>query len=263
MRVVIIGSGSVAEALAIAIADADCGTLKLTQIFGRNAARVDEVAKLANCTDAKCDPTELAEADLYILAVNDDAIVELGANLPFSEGAIVVHTAGSVPLEALQNNSKLKRGVIYPMQSFSKGRRVDFKAVPLFIESDDTGAFATIKLAAKALSDNVVKASSERRKSLHLGAVFACNFVNAMLVASTDILAQNELPLTLYQPLIKETIDKAMQPNIHPIQMQTGPAVRGDKQTTQRHIELLKDSPELIEVYKTISKYIWETSKKI
>lgn len=263
MRVVIIGSGNVAEALAIAIANAENSTLKLTQIFGRNKQRIREIAALSRCSNYKSEPKDLASAELYILAVRDSAIAELGATLPFAEGAIVAHTAGSVPLEVLHKTSKLRRAVIYPMQTFTKGRSIDFKEVPLFIESDDPESLILVRFAAKALSNNVVKISSERRRTLHLGAVFACNFVNAMLAASTDILAKNDLPLTLYRPLIDETISKAMSSNLHPMQMQSGPAVRGDKETAERHIELLKESPELIEVYKIISKYIWETSKKI
>ncbi len=263
MRVVIIGSGSVAEAFAIAVANANRGTIKLTQVFGRNKQRVKEVATLARCSNAKTDPKDLAEAELYILAVSDSSIAELGATLPFSEGAIVAHTAGSVPIEVLHKTSKLSRAVIYPMQTFSKGRSLNFKEIPLFIEADDPTVFAAVKFAAKALSHNVVKLSSERRKSLHLGAVFACNFVNAMFSASHDILVKNDLPLSLYEPLISETISKAMTPNVHPMAMQSGPAVRGDKETIERHLKMLEESPELIEVYKTISTYIWEISKRI
>lgn len=263
MRVVIIGSGGVAEALAVAVANASRGTIKLVQIFGRNVQRVNEIAQLAKCSNAKSDPKDLAQAELYIMAVSDSSIAELGATLPFADGAIVAHTAGSVPLEALHKTSKLGRAVIYPMQTFTKGRELDFSEIPLFIEADDPEVLASVKFAAKALSHNVVKLSSERRKSLHLGAVFACNFVNAMLAASYDILAKNDLPLTLYEPLIRETLAKAMIPNRHPIEMQTGPALRGDRETVERHLEQLKDSPELIEVYKTISTYIWEISKKI
>ncbi|MFI3248223.1 MAG: Rossmann-like and DUF2520 domain-containing protein [Rikenellaceae bacterium] len=259
----IIGNGSVAEALAIAIADTDCNTLQIAQIYGRNIHRIKELAKLVGCSNIGTRPEDLAKAELYILAVNDSSISELATQLPFAEGSIVAHTAGSVPLDALPKRETLNRAVIYPMQTFSKGRKVNFKDVPLFIETDNADSFAIVKYAAKSLSNNVIKTSSERRKTLHLGAVFACNFVNAMLGASADILSKNELPLALYEPLINETLVKAMQPGKHPKQMQSGPAVRGDRGTIERHLELLKDSPELIEVYKTISTYIWETSKKI
>ncbi len=263
MRVVIIGSGSLAESLAIAVANAKNNTLTLSQIFGRNVHRVNEVAQLSGCQNRATNPMDLAKAELYILAVSDSSIAELSRSLPFAEGAIVAHTAGSVPLEVLPLTTTQRRAVIYPMQTFTKGRRVDFSDIPILIEADDMESFTLIKHAAKSLSNNVVKLSSRRRRSLHLGAVFACNFVNAMLSASSDILSQHDLPLALYEPLIRETLAKAMSPETHPMQMQSGPAVRGDQETMERHMEQLDELPELKDVYKTISKYIWETSKRI
>ncbi|MFI3289160.1 MAG: Rossmann-like and DUF2520 domain-containing protein [Rikenellaceae bacterium] len=263
MRVVIIGSGSVAEALAIGVASANSNKVILTQIFGRNEQRVNRVAMLSRCKNRSTNPADLAKADLYILAVSDSSIAELATTLPFANGAIVAHTAGSVSLDILPQTTTQRRAVIYPMQTFTKGRRLDFREIPLFIEADDQECFTMVRSVAKVLSNNVVKLSSERRRSLHMGAVFASNFVNAMYAASSDILAKHDLPLALYEPLIRETLSKAMLPNVHPMQMQSGPAVRGDRETIEKHIELLKESPELIEVYKTISKYIWETSKRI
>lgn len=264
MRVVIIGSGNVAESLAIAIGSAEkSSTLRLTQIFGRNELRVKEIAELSGCEKTASNPEDLATAELYILAVSDSAIKELASTLPFANGSVVAHTAGSVPLDALPKNERLMRAVLYPMQTFSKGRRVNFSEVPLFVEADDSDGLTIIRYVAKSLSNNVIKISSERRAMLHLGAIFTSNFVNAMLAASYEVISKHDLPLTLYDSLIRETLNKTLSSGIHPMKMQTGPAVRGDRATIERHIELMGEEPEMTEMYKTISTYIWETSKKI
>ncbi|MFR9645414.1 MAG: DUF2520 domain-containing protein [Rikenellaceae bacterium] len=143
------------------------------------------------------------------------------------------------------------------MQSFTKGRRVNFREVPLFIEGDSP----VIAAVANAISSNVIEMSSERRKTLHLAAVFACNFTNAMLTATHEILSQEDIPYDLYRPLVEETISKAFTSTPH--EAQTGAARRGDMKIQSRHVEMLRHDENLTQIYKIISKYIWETSKKI
>ena len=132
-RVVIIGSGNLAEALAQAVARSG---LKLVQLFARNAQRGKTVAALAG-TQWTSDPAWLAEADIYLIAVSDRAVAEAAASLPIPAGAVVAHTAGSVPLEALPDRPTTRRAVFYPLQTFTKGREVDFSQIPVFLETDD------------------------------------------------------------------------------------------------------------------------------
>ncbi len=256
-RVVVIGGGNLAESLIRAIIDSK--EIIIRQIYLRNRERAAELEGLFDI-HTTTNPEELAVADIYILAVSDSAIAELSESLPFAKGAIVAHTAGSTPLTTISDN--LRRGVFYPMQTFTKGRKVDFKKIPLFVEADDEETKQTLFELGRLISDNVTELDSERRRKLHLSAVFVCNFVNAMYGASAELVAEAGLPFDTLKALIEETCAKACATD-NPVKVQTGPAVRGDKATQQRHIELLSENNNLQNIYQTLSKYIWETSKKI
>lgn len=255
-RVVIVGSGNLAEALARAVAGSG---LQLVQLFARNPERGAEVARLAG-TGWTSNPRQLARADIYLFAVSDRAVAELAAALPLPHEAVVAHTAGSVPLEALP--ARFARAVVYPLQTFTRGRTVDFRQIPLFLETDDEALRPRIEAFARKLSDTVLFADSQQRARLHLAAVFACNFANAMYGAGERIMQEAGLGFDLLKPLIAETAAKACDA-ASPGRVQTGPAVRGDRPTLERHALLLEAQPELKTIYETISHYIWETSKKI
>ena len=247
-RAVIIGSGNLAEALARAVTKSG---LKLVQIFARNAARGQQVAALAG-TQWTSDPAGLAEADIYLIAVSDRAVAEAAASLPIPAGAVVAHTAGSVPLEALPGQP-VRRAVFYPLQTFTKGREVDFSQIPVFLETDDE---------ALRLSRTVIWADSACRAKAHLAAVFACNFVNHMYAVAERIAGSAGLPFDVLKPLIAQTAAKALDA-ASPADVQTGPAVRNDTGTRARHCALLDDNLQLKNIYSIISNSIWETSKKI
>ncbi len=259
MRVVIVGSGGVAEGLLRNI-----NPKVLIQLHGRNKPRVKELSSSIGINYSD----ELQAADLYILAVSDDKVPSVAATYPFADGAIVVHTAGSVPMSALQGavdrNPTISIGVLYPMQSFTRGRDIKLQNVPLFIEGDTLETLTIVEQFAQSLSQRVFEVSSEQRRKLHLAAVFACNFTNAMFTASSDIMGHAGVSFDLYEPLINETIAKAIESN-NPRASQTGPAKRGDLSTMASHIDELHSVGDrtLIDLYKNISKYIWETSKKI
>ncbi len=248
--VTIIGSGNVAEAFAYAVAASE---FELCEVAGRNTARVAAIAKMATCRAGEIE--NLSPADLYIVAVSDGAIAELVSRLKTPEGAIVVHCAGSVSLAESGAD-----GVLYPMQSFTAGRRVDFRSVPLFIEVRRGGDL--IEQVARGLSDSVVELNSERRRHLHLAAVFACNFTNAMLTACSEVLEPSGVAMESYRPLVYETIAKAFDMGDSPASAQTGAARRGDIATQQRHVEMLGERDDLADIYRKISSYIWEISKR-
>ena len=170
-RVVIIGSGNLAEALARAVAESG---LELLQLFARNPERCRTVAALAGCGWA-ADPEALRrDADIYLIAVSDRAVAEVASTLPVPASAAVAHTAGSVPLSAIPERFA-RRAVFYPMQTFTKGRRVDFSEIPVFLETADPGFRTELEAFARTLSRTVLWADSAQRGKVHLAAVFGGN----------------------------------------------------------------------------------------
>ena len=256
-QIAIIGSGNLAEALARAVAAAD--GLRLVQLFARNAARGGEVAALAR-TEWTDDPRRLARADLYLIAVSDRAVGEVAARLPIPDGAAVAHTAGSVPLAALPERFA-RRGVFYPMQTFTRGRKVDFGEIPVFIEASSPALCDELEAFARRLSRTVIRSDSAQRAKVHLAAVFACNFANHMYAVGERIVRDAGIDFDVLKPLIAETAAKACDAR-SPLDVQTGPAVRNDFATKARHGDLLSFDLRLKNIYSTISQNIWETSKR-
>lgn len=256
-NIVIIGSGSVAEGLAHEISAAD--GLDLVQIWARN---VERGSRLASETGARWTnkPADLAHADLYILAVGDAAVAEVSAAMPFPAGAVVAHTAGCVDMKDI--SSKIAdRAVLYPLQSFTKGRRTkNFRRTPFFIEGETTHALETVRAVAEALSDNVAEMDSEHRAHIHLAGAFANNFTNAMLSVAERIAADAGAPFDYLRPIIAETVAKAMEmPS--PVMAQTGAAQRGDKDIQEKHLAMLRaEHPEYAGVYELISDIIYKLS---
>ena len=255
--VVVIGSGHVAESLARAVAE--CAEVRLVQLWARNEARAAEIAAQAGCAWA-CRPEELTAADLYLIAVSDRAVADVAATLPIPADAAVAHTAGSVPIESLPAKFA-RRAVFYPLQTFTRGRRIDWSEVPIFIEASTPGLQAEIETFARKLTRRVLHADSARRAQLHLAGVFANNFTNHMYTLGAQLMTRAGLDFELLKPLIAETTAKALAA-AEPTARQTGPAVRGDITTQERHAAMLDD--ELLRnIYSTISQSIWETSRKI
>lgn len=255
---VIIGSGNLAEALARALAASDA---ELRQIYARNEARGRAIAALTGA-EAVSQPEELCTtADIYLIAVSDSAVGEVARTLPIPTGAVVAHTAGSVPLEALPEKFP-HRAVFYPMQTFTRGRAVDFREIPIFVEAADAALQADVEAFARLLSHHVLQADSARRAKVHLAAVFACNFANRMYAFGEWIVRTAGLDFDVLKALVAETAAKACDA-ASPADVQTGPAARHDAATLERHAALLADDPELQELYRQISKNIWETSRKI
>jgi predicted short-subunit dehydrogenase-like oxidoreductase (DUF2520 family) len=145
-------------------------------------------------------------------------------------------------------------GVVYPLQSLSKVTPVDEIEVPFLIESNKPEVLEAIQSIIKALGFKSDLADSKVRLNYHLAAVFANNFTNAMLIAVEQLSHSNQLDFNLFRPLIKRTIEKIEL--LKPIEAQTGPALRNDLVTINKHLALLKDNPELLSVYKTITNFI-------
>lgn len=254
--VVVVGSGNVAESIAVAVGETP--DLELRQVVARNQARAARVAELSGtawCSDLG----SAADADLYIIAVSDRAVGDVASALRRTEGSIVVHTAGSVECSVL---GECRTGVLYPFQTFTAGRRVDFSQVPLFVEGSDEATTCAIERVAHLLSRRVYRATSAQRREVHLTGVLSCNFVNALYTMAADSLSERAaLPFDVLRPLIEETARKAIESD-DPRRVQTGPAVRGDFSVAERHMAMLGTEREK-EIYKLLTEYIWETSKKI
>lgn len=188
-----------------------------------------------------------ADADLYVIAVTDSAIAQVAAQIG-DVGGLVVHTAGSVPMSVLPQRN---RGVLYPLQTFTKGCPVDWQVVPLFVESD--GDLAFLREVAGCISSRVIEMDSQRRRYLHLAAVFCNNFANHMFRISEAILYQHDIPFDVMLPIIDETARKVHA--LSPSQAQTGPAVRWNEEVLAAHLGLL-ERDDLKQLYQIISQSI-------
>lgn len=251
-RISVVGSGNVAEAMALNIAGA--WGVELVQIIARNIERGEQIARQAGCDFIELGEKP-AEADLYIIAVSDRAVAKVADALELPDEAIVVHTAGSVEQEALGEH---RRGVFYPFQTFTAGRHIDLSDVPIFIEGCDEEVATALEEVAEQLSSKVYRADSKRRREIHLSGVWACNFVNALYAIATEHLQEREgLSFEVLQPLILETAQKAAEAT-DPRSVQTGPARRGDREVIERHIAMMEQKPELQEIYRLVSEEIFK-----
>lgn len=241
---VILGGGNVAQHLAKAFAKSK--RVQLVQIYNRKGVTFHQIPVTQ-------DLSKLAKADIYVLAVSDDAVEEIANQLPDNQ-QLVVHTSGSVSMEALASHTR--RGVLYPLQTFSKDRSLDYATIPFCIEANNKADFQLLETLSKSISPAIYSINSEKRKKLHLAAVFVCNFVNHLYQLGYEITEENGIPFAILQPLIQETAAKVTQGT--PREMQTGPAKRNDQKTMQKHLEMLA-LPEKKEIYQILSNAIAQT----
>jgi predicted short-subunit dehydrogenase-like oxidoreductase (DUF2520 family) len=196
------------------------------------------------------DITYLKEATVTILAVSDDVICELSSQLCF-KNQLVVHTSGSKSINIL--DSKNRKGVFYPLQSFSKNKPVDFTSIPIIIEAEQVKDTFFLTNFAKLFTPNVLNINSQQRLSLHVSAVFANNFVNLMYQKAYQLCLENNINFEILLPLIQETALKVK--TVNPAEAQTGPAKRKDLKTIVLHQEFLKDT-NFLAIYNFLTKEI-------
>ncbi len=251
MDVTFIGSGKVASFLARAL---DNSGHAVRRVFSRKKINAEKLADLLY--DAQVQTTldfSNVKTSLFIIAVPDDSIGEVSKELVLPNGAFLVHTSGTKSIEILNFAAASQTGVLYPLQTFSYSRKIDLSTVPFLIEGSDKEMEKTLIKIAGSLSDNLQVVTSEKRKIIHLGAVFASNFTNHMLTVSQELMEKHDLPFDLLKPLIIETMNKAME--IGPGNSQTGPAKREDLQILDQHMEMIEDE-EIREIYRLISQNI-------
>ena len=247
-KVVFIGAGNLATQLGKALYTAGN---EIVQVFSRN---IDHARQLARQLESSAiDDIRQIElsADCYIFALKDDVLPAIAAQMPTTDG-VWIHTAGSLPVSVL-SEYKEDVGVLYPLQTFSKSRNVSFSDIPIFIEANNSATQQLIESLARSISEEVHVLSGEKRKYLHLAAVFACNFTNHFYTLAEEILQKEHIPFDVLKPLIRETADKVMERS--PREAQTGPAVRFDEKVMQRQVELLSND--------TLRKLYWMVSNSI
>lgn len=257
MNIVLIGAGNLATNLGMAMAKAGHNIM---QVYSRTIESAQRLADMLH-TDATNDLDNVKDnADVYIISVKDSVMSGIIEKLcPGNNRPLFLHTAGSMPMDMFCGKAE-RYGVLYPMQTFSKDRIVDFGNIPIFIEGSDSATTNTILQLANSLSSNVRELSSEARKHLHLAAVFACNFANHCYALSAEILERNGLPFDVILPLIDETAGKVHM--MHPAKAQTGPAIRYDENVIGGHLNLLDYNPAAKDIYEKMSISIHNKSKE-
>jgi predicted short-subunit dehydrogenase-like oxidoreductase (DUF2520 family) len=255
MNIVLIGAGNVATQLGVAL---QANGFPVIQVYSRTLASAKRLGEKLQTAYTDALHQIVLDAGLYIFAVNDSVLPAILKAFP-AAGGLWVHTAGSVSMDVFKESRAERYGVLYPLQTFSRNRDLSFAAIPVFIEANRPEDEQLLENIALALSGKVTRLSSEKRKHLHLAAVFACNFTNHLYASAAKILEEQDLPWDVLLPLIEETAAKVRE--LHPKEAQTGPAVRYDTDVMNKHLELLKDDPDQQEIYRILSRNIHQLSE--
>ncbi len=264
MKLSFIGAGNLAWHLAMAFENA---AHLICEVYSRDEKNAQQLLSMLYDARLQSD-LNFAESEsaLFVLAIPDDAMEDVAAQLVLPENALVVHTSGSQSLEklrrlmAIYSDVPVRTGVFYPLQTFSKGTRVlNFEEIPLCIEASDPESEAQLVTLGQELSKTVYLVNSHERMVLHLAAVMACNFTNYLFGVAKDLVDSENLEFDLLKPLIEETVQKALDAR-HPALVQTGPARRGDFNTLSLHMNYLNSRPDLLNLYRTLSDGIQQRS---
>ena len=252
-RVVVLGAGRVATHLVPSLMRAGC---QVVQVWSRTEASARLLAEPLAIPYTDTLDAIVTDADAYVFCVSDGALPLVAERVVSVVGTspLYVHTAGSIGMDLWHRCGALNYGILYPLQTFSKERSVDMGEVSLFVEASDETSMGRVEALAHRLTSKVYHADSRRRARLHIAAVFACNFSNAMYDIAHRLLADDGIPFDVLLPLIDETASKVHV--LTPHEAQTGPAVRGDNIVMQSHMDALADDSELCEIYKQMSNYI-------
>jgi predicted short-subunit dehydrogenase-like oxidoreductase (DUF2520 family) len=252
--IVLIGAGNVATHLGVALQNAG---LTIKQVFSRTIGSAELLAAKLNCSFTNQPQEIISGAGLYLFSLSDDALPAMLDEFPLKD-VFAAHTSGSLSIDILKN-AGLKAGVFYPLQTFSKNVEVDFTQVPVCIEAFNERHTRLLQSLGEKISKDVRYITSAERETLHLAAVFACNFTNHMLAIAHDILQKENISFEIMHPLVKETLRKALENN--PAEVQTGPAVRNNEAILNKHIERLATLPAYRKIYIFASESIFRLKK--
>ena len=253
-RTVLVGAGNMATAITVAMAKAGNVPVAVWSRTAESAQMLAERVGTEWCSDIEA----LPQADVVIISIVDSALQEVATKVAAKyPNAIILHTAGSVPMSALHVCGAMRYGVLYPMQTVNKNNVVPLDDVTTFVEGCDEAVAAQVEALARTISNKVVYATSEQRCYLHVAAVFACNFSNAVYNMAAELLEKHGLPFEAMLPLIDEAARKVHR--MSPTEAQTGPARRGDENVMNAHKAMLDD--ELAAIYSLLSDYIKRRNK--
>lgn len=255
-KITFIGSGNVAFNLAKAF---DLAGYQIHQVISRNEQTGKELSGKYAAFYNKELSQLMGDADFILLCIPDKAIETVATQIKVI-GPVIMHCAGSCSLKTLSNHVN-PAAVFYPLQTFTKGRQVDFNKIPILVEGVDFKTYQIVRDLAFSISNKVVELDSEKRLYLHLAAVIANNFTNHLLAQSEKIMKLQQLPFDLLKPLVEETVKKAFEGS--PSKNQTGPAVRNDQSTIQKHLEMLSEDYNLKMLYQMISNHITTETKPV
>lgn len=253
-KISIIGAGNLSWHLAPALEAA--GHL-VKEIYSRDISKATTITSRLYHAVPKDDlDFSASESNVFILSISDNSIKEVAGQLQLPKNVFVAHTSGTTDIDTLEKFENT--AVLYPLQTFSKSRKIAFTQVPICLEAGNEVSRQVFEQIAQSISRDIRYLDSEKRKGLHLAAVFACNFTNHLLGIASHILQCEDLPSNILHAIISETINKAMETN--PFDVQTGPAVRDDRNTIAAHLHMLADIPEFGAIYRAISESIQEYS---
>lgn len=253
-QVVLVGAGNVATHLGLALFN---NGVDIIQVYSRSMQSAKPLSQKLHA-EAIDDISKVEEADAYLFAVKDDVLPLLAEAFPYTD-KVMMHTAGSVDMTVFAKRTS-QYGVFYPLQTFSKQRAVDISQVPLCLEAVNKQLATELESLAGKISKSVQFLDKDQRASVHLAAVFACNFANYMYSVADDFLRDKKLDFNLLRPLIAETARKVQ--HHQPAEVQTGPAIRDDKQILEKHLQELSDAPEWQKLYRFVSDSIQKRHKK-
>ena len=248
-KIVVLGAGNLAKSFISSLKEKDINVL---QIYNRHIEKIENLAKTVNAEAIDNIENLSQEADAFFFMLSDTGIVEIVEKIQ-PTNAILLHSAGSVPIDIFKNKSE-NYGVFYPFQTFSVEAAVDFYDVPLCVNASNEITYNKIKNFAKILNCKIIKANEEERKYLHLSGVFACNFMNHCICIAEKILESKNLDKKLLLPLLKQSFNKVLETGAY--HSQTGPAIRNDSETIAKHLEILKNDKILSEIYKIMTDSI-------
>jgi len=255
MKISFIGSGNVATVLGRLLKQKN---FIINEVVSRDKTHALHLAKELDAIAIDDIKALSKNSDVYIIAVNDDAIEAVSNQLNTSD-KIVVHTCGSASINLLRNASK-NFGVLYPLQSLRK--EISYLSViPFLIDASNNYSKNVIITLAEAISDNIKEANDEQRMQYHLAAIVVSNFTNHLFALAQEYCIANKIEFSLLLPLIEEVINRLK--SFKPAEMQTGPAIRGDISTIQKHLSLLKDFPQLKNIYEVMSESIIEVKREM
>ena len=254
-KTAIVGTGNIAWHLVRALSNSG---IEITYVISRSMKRAEAMAEVVAAIPLD-DPGKVEEQpDMYLLCVSDDALPVVQATYA-GKGSLVVHTSGSTGIDVLEQTGN-ETGVLYPLQTFSKGIKMTYDHIPFLVEGSDKNATIRLKHLAERISQQVQCIDSQQRRMIHVAAVFACNFSNHLSVIADRLLQETGLDFDLLQPLVEQTLSKLR--TTAPLEAQTGPAVRNDQATIGKHLEMLDNKPEEQELYKLLSDNILRYRKK-